>query len=90
LYRPLTTLNSVGLAGAVGTDDAADLAGLDGQRDVVQRPESAEPHADVADLEDRSGGPGADPGPGLTCSVLRSLGWLHARTLDLILLERLK
>src|SRR5690606_13288462 len=40
-----------GLAGAVRADDGRDLARPGGERDVVDRDESAEAHGQMADLE---------------------------------------
>jgi hypothetical protein len=41
-----------GLAGAVRTDQAADLAPLDREREIVDRAEAAKPPAQPLDLED--------------------------------------
>jgi hypothetical protein len=40
------------LAGAVGADDAAQLAGVDRQRQLVERPEAVEADRDVFEIED--------------------------------------
>ena len=42
------------LAGAVGADDAAQLAALDGQRQRVERLEAVEADGDVVEVEDRA------------------------------------
>ena len=41
------------LAGAVGADDAAQLAGVDRERQVVERLEAVEADRDVVEVEDR-------------------------------------
>ncbi len=44
------------LAGAVGADDGAHLAGLDHQRQLVQRPEAVEGNGDAVEVEKRVAG----------------------------------
>ena len=47
-----------GLAGAVRADDGAHLAGLDRERQVVERAEAVERHGDAVEIEQRGGGAG--------------------------------
>jgi hypothetical protein len=47
-----------GLAGAVGTDDAEEVAGLDGEVDALQHRHFAVGEADVVDLDE---GPHVSP-----------------------------
>ena len=44
-------LNKLSLAGAVGADDAAQLAHVDGQAQLVQRPETVEAEGDVIEVQ---------------------------------------
>ncbi len=66
-----------GLAGAVGSDEADDLAAVDGEVDVADGGEAAEAHGDAACVEDGLAGGRRWPSPGFRSwwSCVRHLPW---------------
>jgi hypothetical protein len=50
--QPFDALDSRGLAGAVRAEDAEDLSGFDGERDVLDRDRLAVAFLEVLDVDD--------------------------------------